>query len=178
MQGLVHVSELGWSRVSDPSQVVQVGDEVTVKVLRVDEATNKIALGLKQLAEDPWTKAAETYAVGQVHSGTVTRLAEFGAFVELEPGIEGLAHASTFPAGQRDAWRRLVKAGQAGTFQIVTVDPVARRIGLSPVPEGTTTAGLAAEQAEEAEAVARATEAPAGGLGSLADKLRDALGRR
>lgn len=179
VQGLVHVSEMGWSRVSDASQAVRVGDEITVKVLRVDDATQKIALGLKQLAEDPWTRVGATYAVGQVHPGRVTRLADFGAFVELEPGIEGLAHASTFPAtGQRGAWRQLVKPGATGAFQVQSVDVEKKRIGLAPVPDGTTTAGLAAEAAEEREALARATAAPSGGLGSMADKLRDALKAR
>ena len=96
IQGLLHVSEMGWSRVTSPSEIVTLGDQITVKVLRVDDATGKISLGLKQLQDDPWAMAASSYAVGQRHSGRVTRVADFGAFVELEPGIEGLAHASTF----------------------------------------------------------------------------------
>ena len=175
VQGLLHVSEMGWSRTTDPSQAVKVGDEITVKVLRVDEGTQKISLGLKQLQEDPWTKVPGSYEVGQVRTGTVTRLAEFGAFVELEPGIEGLAHASTFPPGQRGAWRRTVPVGSIAPFQVVSIEPEKKRIGLAMVPEGTTTATLAADSAEQAAALARATAAPAGGLGSLADKLRDAL---
>ena len=101
VQGLLHVSEMGWSRVSDTSQVVAPGEEITVKVLRVDDDKQKISLGLKQLTADPWTRVHSTYEVGQVCIGRVTRIAEFGAFVELEPGIEALAHASTFaPTGQ------------------------------------------------------------------------------
>ena len=80
-----------------------------MKVLRVDEASGKISLGLKQLQDDPWTTVATTYEVGQVRTGRVTRVAEFGAFVELEPGIEGLAHASTFAAHR--ARRRLGQGG-------------------------------------------------------------------
>ena len=100
IQGLLHVSEMGWSRVSNPNEVVAPGDQITVKVLRVDDATQKISLGLKQLLDDPWATVATTYQVGQVRTGRVTRVADFGAFVELEPGIEGLAHASTFaPTG-------------------------------------------------------------------------------
>jgi small subunit ribosomal protein S1 len=144
-------------------------------VLRVDDATQKIALGLKQLAEDPWTKVAGAYEIGQVRPGRVTRLAEFGAFVELEPGVEGLAHASTFAPGQRDAWRRSVKVGMAGDFQILSVDQDKKRIGVALVPEGTTTASLAADAADQAEATARATAVQVDGFGSLADKLRDAL---
>src|SRR4051812_25851484 len=86
IQGLLHVSEMAWSRVTSPNEVVAPGDQITVKVLRVDEATGKISLGLKQLMDDPWTRAATTYKVGQVLSGRITRVAEFGAFVELEPG--------------------------------------------------------------------------------------------
>ena len=92
---------MGWSRVSDTTQVVAPGEDITVKVLRVDDDTQKIALGLKQLAENPWSKVDATYEVGQVCTGRVTRVADFGAFVELEPGVEGLAHASTFvPTGR------------------------------------------------------------------------------
>src|SRR6185436_12930604 len=86
VQGLLHVSEMGWSRVSDTSQVLNVGDEITVKVLRVDDDKQKISLGLKQLTDDPWSTVPEAYAIGQVRTGRVTRVAEFGAFVELEPG--------------------------------------------------------------------------------------------
>jgi small subunit ribosomal protein S1 len=87
VQGLLHVSEMGWSRVSDTSQVVKPGDDITVKVLRVDDDKQKISLGLKQLTDDPWSKVPETYEIGQVRTGRVTRVAEFGAFVELEPGV-------------------------------------------------------------------------------------------
>src|SRR5215208_5643118 len=93
VQGLLHVSEMGWSRVSDPSNLFKPGEEITVKVLRVDDDKQKISLGLKQLTDDPWSSVPSTYEVGQVRSGRVTRVAEFGAFVEFEPGVEGLAHA-------------------------------------------------------------------------------------
>ena len=91
IQGLLHVSEMSWSRVTDPSTVVQPGDEITVQVLRVDEEQGRISLGLKQLQADPWLAASATYRVGQVMSGRVVRLADFGAFIELAPGIEALA---------------------------------------------------------------------------------------
>ena len=103
VQGLLHVSEMGWSRVADASEVVKPGEEITVKILRVDDDKQRISLGLKQLTDDPWSRVHETYEVGQVRTGRVTRVTEFGAFVELEPGIEGLAHASTFaPTGRSD----------------------------------------------------------------------------
>ena len=109
VQGLLHVSEMAWSHITDPSQVVKPGDEITVKVLQVDEAKGKISLGLRQLTADPWSRAASTYSVGQVHAGRVTRVTEFGAFVELEPGVEGLAHVSTFPpTGKSKGWAAAV----------------------------------------------------------------------
>ncbi len=142
VQGLLHVSEMGWSRVSDTSQVVAPGEEITVKVLRVDDDTQKIALGLKQLAENPWSKVNATYEVGQVRAGRVTRIAEFGAFVELEPGVEGLAHVSTFaPTGRREEWSRSVPVGMTGVFEILSIDPKQKRIGVTLVEEGSARAG-------------------------------------
>jgi len=148
VQGLLHISEMGWSRVTDPSQIVKPGDEITVKVLRVDPAENekqKISLGLKQLEDDPWSKAAEFYTVGQVRGGRVTRVTEFGAFVELEPGVEGLAHASTFPpTGRPGGWTSQVAPGMTGTFEILSVDPEKKRIGVAMPTEGSARAGSAA----------------------------------
>jgi small subunit ribosomal protein S1 len=147
VQGLLHVSEMGWSRVSDTSQVLSPGEEITVKVLRVEHGTQKIALGLKQLTENPWSKVVATYKVGQVLAGRVTHLAEFGAFVELEPGVEGLAHASTFAAtGRREEWSRLVPVGMTGAFEILSIDPERRRIGVSLVEGGSARAGRTASE--------------------------------
>jgi small subunit ribosomal protein S1 len=144
VQGLLHVSEMGWSRVSDTSQVVQPGDEITVKILRVDDDKQKISLGMKQLTDDPWSRVPGTYEIGHVRSGRVTRLAEFGAFVELEPGVEGLAHVSTFaPTGRsgRGEWSTLVALGMTGVFEILSIDLEKKRIGLALVPEGSARAG-------------------------------------
>jgi small subunit ribosomal protein S1 len=176
------VSEMGWSRVSDPTELFKPGDEITVKVLRVDPVEHdkqKISLGLKQLAEDPWSKVLETYAVGQVQMGRVTRLVDFGAFVELAPGIEALAHASTFtPTGRQDGWSKEVAPGMTAAFEILSVDPEKKRIGVALVPEGSTRAAgtLDAREAEELrDDTQRANAAPEEGFGSLADKLRGAL---
>ncbi|HVL68016.1 MAG TPA: S1 RNA-binding domain-containing protein [Vicinamibacterales bacterium] len=142
VQGLLHISEMGWSRVTDPSQVVKPGEEITVKVLQVDDAKQKISLGLKQLAEDPWSRVGTTYAVGQVVMGRVTRVTEFGAFVELEPGVEALAHASAFPpTGRAGGWKVAVRPGTEGAFEILNIDLEKKRIGVAPVPEGSTRAG-------------------------------------
>jgi small subunit ribosomal protein S1 len=182
VQGLLHVSEMDWSRVSDASQVVRPGDEITVKVLRVDEDTQKIALGLKQLTADPWSKAQAAYEVGQVRTGRVTRVTEFGAFVELEPGVEALAHASTFPPAAK-GWSRSVAVGMTAVFEILSIDLEKKRIGVALVEEGSARAAAAKEPAvpDEREAgevrvyTERADVAPAEGFGSLADKLRGAL---
>ncbi len=145
VQGLLHVSEMGWSRVSDPSAMFKPGEPITVKVLRVDQDTEKIALGLKQLTADPWSAVQETYNVGDVRTGRVTRVTEFGAFVELEPGVEALAHASTFaPTGRKDGWSTAVAPGLTAPFEILTIDPDKKRIGVALVPEGSARAGGAA----------------------------------
>jgi small subunit ribosomal protein S1 len=158
VQGLLHVSEMGWSRVSDTSHLVTPGEEITVKVLRVDEDTQKIALGLKQLTADPWSTVHAAYEVGQVRTGRVTRLAEFGAFVELEPGVEGLAHASTFaPTGRSDGWSRSVAVGMTGAFEILSIDPEKKRIGLALVPDGSARDGATAASPREIVPGARIT---------------------
>ena len=145
IQGLLHVSEMGWSRVADTSQVVNPGDEITVKVLNVDEAKGKISLGLKQLTADPWSRVHDTYAIGEVRTGRVTRIAEFGAFVELEPGVEALAHASTFPpTGRPDGWTGQVAAGMTGSFEILSIDPEKKRIGVALLPDGSARADTSA----------------------------------
>ncbi len=175
VQGLLHVSEMGWSRVSSPAEVVETGQEITVKVLRKDD--DRIALGLKQLLADPWSKVPATYEVGQVRPGRVTRVAEFGAFVELEPGIEALAHVSTFPPGGAGAWKASVPVGTTGAFEVMSVDPERRRIGVAPVDEASPRARAAA--ADAAGEPARPSEPqPSQPFGSLADKLRGALKRR
>jgi small subunit ribosomal protein S1 len=180
VQGLLHVSEMGWSRVSHPGQVVQEGQEITVQVLKVDRENSKISLSLKSLQADPWQKASATYAVGQAYLGRVTRLAEFGAFVELEPGIEALAHESTFPA-VKAGWRTLVQEDLTARFRIENVDLERRRIGVSMVAGD--------EHLSETEGPRRTGSAPpvggeqgagqqgGAGFGSLADKLRAAMGR-
>jgi small subunit ribosomal protein S1 len=151
IQGLLHVSDMSWSRASAPGAVVAAGDQITVKVLRVDAATGKISLGLKQLQDDPWSAVGTTYAVGQVRSGRVTRVAEFGVFVELEPGIEALAHASTFPpTGQPGGWAKSVPVGTTASFEILSVDLAQKRIGVALVEEGSSRAAAGASAAQGA----------------------------
>ncbi len=145
VQGLLHVSEMAWSRVADPSKILAPGQEITVKVLRVDENGQKVALGLKQLSADPWSTVEASYAVGQVRAGRIVRLAEFGAFVELEPGVEGLAHASTFaPTGLAAGWSKSVPVGMTGSFEVLSVEPEKKRIGVALVQEGAARGAAAA----------------------------------
>jgi small subunit ribosomal protein S1 len=141
IQGLLHVSEMSWSRSVTPNSIVAPGDQITVKVLRVDDATGKISLGLKQLLDDPWSAVGVNYEVGQVRTGRVTRVAEFGAFVELEPGVEALAHASTFaPTGRPGGWAKSIPAGTTGAFEILSIDLAQKRIGVAMVEEGSSRA--------------------------------------
>jgi small subunit ribosomal protein S1 len=136
VQGLLHISEMAWSRVSAPSEIVKPGEEITVKVLNVDEAKQKISLGLKQLSADPWSTVGDAYTVGQRRPGRITRVTEFGAFVELEPGIEGLAHSSTFAPTTSGGWSSQVSPGMTGTFEILSIDLGQKRIGVALIVEG------------------------------------------
>jgi small subunit ribosomal protein S1 len=150
IQGLLHVSDMSWSRGTTPGALVAAGDQITVKVLRVDEATGKISLGLKQLQDDPWSTVSTTITVGDVRSGRVTRLADFGAFVELAPGIEGLAHASTFPpTGRAGGWANVVPVGSTAAFEVLSIDPAQKRIGLAVVEEGSSRAAGAIASRDE-----------------------------
>ena len=171
VQGLLHVSEMAWARTADTSQLVKPGDEITVKILRVDEATNKISLGLKQLTADPWSGIESRYAVGQVVNGRVTRVAEFGAFIEIEPGVEALAHASTFaPTGRAQRGAPSIAPGTTKAFEILTIDLEKKRMGVSPVPDGSSRADDTVREYQEREVAA-----PAEAFGSMADTLRRAL---
>ena len=154
--GLIHVSELSWQRVKDPSEVVQPGQKVKVVVLKLDREHRKVGLGLKQLTASPWDDISEKYHVGQVVTGKVTRLMDFGAFVELEPAVEGLIHISELAPQRVRRVIDVVKAGQEVQVMIQGVNPEQRRISLSlkaalpkePEPEA------ASEEPEEEEAPA------------------------
>ena len=173
VQGLLHVSEMAWERVPDARQFVKSGDEITVKVLRVDADKQKISLGLKQLAADPWSRAAETYKVGQLRSGRVTRVADFGPFIELEPGVEGLVPLSESGVPREADVKKAFRVGDELQVVVLDVDAAARRIRLSV--SGVQTMREAAEMREYTD---RTDGAAPEKLGSLADKLRDALNKR
>jgi small subunit ribosomal protein S1 len=144
--------------------------------LRVDNDGERLALGLKQLMADPWVAAASSYEVGQVKTGRITRIADFGAFVELEPGVEALAHFSTFaPTGRADAWAKSISVGQTAPFEILAIDVDKKRIGVGMVQDDAEIRdGKRVDEVKEYRE--RQTVAPSGGgIGSLADQLRGAL---
>jgi small subunit ribosomal protein S1 len=129
--GLIHVSELSWDKVRHPKDVLTVGQEIEVYVLRLDYEQKRIGLSLKRTQPDPWTTVAEHYQVGQVVVGRITNLADFGAFVQLEPGVEGLIHISELADIPLSHPKELVRKGEQLTLVVLHVDPERRRIGLS-----------------------------------------------
>jgi small subunit ribosomal protein S1 len=131
VDGLIHVSDLSWSRIEKPEQVVQPGQTVQVKILKIDPQTRKISLGLKQLQEDPWSTAPSRFPEGTVLTGKVTRLTDFGAFVEIEPGIEGLVHVSQLSHQRVRKPADVVQIGQQVQVRVLKVDPVQKRLSLS-----------------------------------------------
>src|SRR6185312_7229912 len=131
VDGLLHVADISYSRIGKASEVVNIGDELDVKILKIDPGTRKISLGLKQLQEDPWTIATRTFQVGDRVSGTVSRLADFGAFVELLPGVDGLIHLSELSWNKRVRKPGdMLKVGERVETVILQVNPAERRIGL------------------------------------------------
>ena len=131
IDGLVHISELSWNHVNHPSEVVKVGDEVEVEVLDVDLQRERISLGLKQTTEDPWLKLIESYPVGTIVDGKVTKVVPFGAFVELGNNVEGLVHISEMAAKHIDTPAQVVKVGQDVKVKVMDINPDRRRISLS-----------------------------------------------
>lgn len=131
IDGLIHISELSWSHVNHPSEVVKVGEEVEVEVLDVDLQRERISLGLKQTTEDPWTKLVETYPVGAVVDGKVTKVVPFGAFIELGDNVEGLVHISEMALKHIDSPNQVVKVGNDVKVKVMDVNVERRRISLS-----------------------------------------------
>ncbi|ACZ37933.1 30S ribosomal protein S1 [Sphaerobacter thermophilus] len=129
--GLVHLSELSWSRVKHPSEVLKVGEEVDVYVLGINAEEKKIALSIKRTQPEPWSRVAMKYEVGQLVLGTVTQLANFGAFARIEDGIEGLIHVSELSEQRIGHPRQVVSEGQDLILRIIRIDPARRRMGLS-----------------------------------------------
>ncbi len=137
--GLVHISELAWHRVRHPREVLSVGDEVDVYVLRLDHERGRIGLSIKRLHPDPWTLVDDNYQVGQLVRGKITNIVDFGAFARLEPGVEGLIHISELAEGKINHPSSVVRKGDEVTLRIISTNSGRRRIGLSlrqtPPPE-------------------------------------------
>jgi small subunit ribosomal protein S1 len=131
IDGLLHVTDMAWRRVSHPSEIVNVGDTVKVQIIRINPETQRISLGMKQLEADPWAGIAAKYPVGARFKGKVTNIADYGAFVELEPGVEGLIHVSEMSWTKKNVHPgKIVSTSQEVEVQVLEVDPQKRRISL------------------------------------------------
>jgi small subunit ribosomal protein S1 len=131
VEGLIHVSELSWGRVRHPEDVLACGQEIDALVLSVNREQCRVALSLKALQPDPWSKVADRYTVGQVIDGVVTNVVKFGAFVGIEEGLEGLIHVSELGDGNFLHPRSVLREGDRVRARIVQIDPAGRRLGLS-----------------------------------------------
>jgi len=174
IDGLIHISELSWSHVNHPSEILNIGDTVKVKVLDIDRDRQRISLGLKQTQEDPWQRIVDTYNVGDELAGKVTKVVTFGAFVEILDGVEGLVHISELAAHHVESPREIVHPGDEIRVKILEIDSERRRLSLSakrvedqilpvsrpgePAPEAEDAAG--APEAEVATEDGAAVEAP------------------
>ena len=165
IDGLIHISELSWSHVNHPSEILSIGDVVPVKVLDIDRDRQRISLGLKQTQEDPWQRVIDTYRIGDELEGKVTKVVTFGAFVEIMDGVEGLVHISELAHHHVENPREIVEPGQDVRVKILEIDSERRRLSLS------------VKRVEEqlphiksaAEAGAAAAEATGGEIGDVPD---------
>jgi len=131
IDGLIHISELSWSHVNHPSEILSIGDTVKVKVLDIDRDRQRISLGLKQTQEDPWQRIVDTYNVGDELEGKVTKVVTFGAFVEILDGVEGLVHISELAPHHVESPREIVHPGDEIRVKILEIDSERRRLSLS-----------------------------------------------
>jgi small subunit ribosomal protein S1 len=131
IDGLLHVTDMAWRRVNHPSEILNVGDTVKVQIIRINPETQRISLGMKQLLADPWSAIEAKYPIGARITGTVTNIADYGAFVELEPGVEGLIHVSEMSWTKKNVHPgKIVSTSQQVDVQVLEVDPAKRRISL------------------------------------------------
>jgi small subunit ribosomal protein S1 len=131
IDGLIHISELSWSHVNHPSEILSIGDTVSVKVLDIDRDRQRISLGLKQTQEDPWQRVVDTYNIGDELEGTVTKVVTFGAFVEILDGVEGLVHISELAQHHVENPREIIQPGDPVRVKILEIDSERRRLSLS-----------------------------------------------
>jgi small subunit ribosomal protein S1 len=170
IDGLIHISELSWSHVNHPSEILNIGDTVQVKVLDIDRERQRISLGLKQTQEDPWQRIVDTYNVNDELEGAVTKVVTFGAFVEILDGVEGLVHISELAAHHVESPREVVHPGDVIRVKILEIDSERRRLSLSakrvedqilPLPRAADAAGKEAS----AEPATEETQPEAGAEG-------------
>ncbi|MEK7164421.1 MAG: S1 RNA-binding domain-containing protein [Patescibacteria group bacterium] len=136
LEGLVHISELAWQRIDNPSDIVKVGDKIKAKIISLDD--NRVSLSIKQMMSDPWRDVGNKYKVGQIVSGKVLKLSPYGAFVELDKDIHGLAHVSELSGKTGKTPAQLLKAGETKEFKIISLEPGAHRLGLALADSETT----------------------------------------
>ena len=129
--GLVHLSEISWDHIKHPSEVLEVGQEVKVKVISVDKEKKRIGLSIRQTQDDPWAERVAKYQVGQLVEGVITRLTKFGAFARLDDNIEGLIHISEISEKRIEHAKEVLKEGDKITLRVIKIDPANHRIGLS-----------------------------------------------
>jgi small subunit ribosomal protein S1 len=160
IDGLIHISELSWSHVNHPSEILTIGSTVQVKVLDIDRERQRISLGLKQTQEDPWQRVVDTYNVGDELEGTVTKVVTFGAFVEILDGVEGLVHISELAPHHVENPREIVTPGDDVKVKILEIDSERRRLSLSV-------------KRVEDQVLPSASRAPEGGMATDAGDLDD-----
>jgi small subunit ribosomal protein S1 len=176
IDGLIHISELSWSHVNHPSELLEIGQEVRVKVLDIDRERQRISLGLKQTQSDPWQQVIDTYQQGDVVEGRVTKVVTFGAFVEVIPGVEGLVHISELATHHVENPREVVQQGETLRAKIIEMDAERRRLSLSlkRVEEGESTRPGIGEEAPDLGLSEEVFVEDAAGETALADETVEA----
>ncbi|MFA6960342.1 MAG: 30S ribosomal protein S1 [Opitutaceae bacterium] len=173
IDGMVHVSDLSWTRkVNHPSEILKKGDEVEAIVLDVDASQQRISLGVKQLAVDPWTDIDAFFKIGDVVTGTISKITSFGAFVELKDGIDGLVHISQISEERIEKVKDVLKPGQEVTARVIKIDRDERRLGLSVKAANYSEQQLAAETASF-ESLSRDSSGDMMNLGDILDAASD-----
>jgi small subunit ribosomal protein S1 len=131
VDGLLHVTDMAWRRVNDPKEILSIGETVKVQVIKVNKETHRISLGMKQLQDDPWNAVEARYPLDSVHTGRVTNITDYGAFVELEPGVEGLVHVSEMSWTKKNVHPgKIVSTSQEVEVMVLEIDTAKRRVSL------------------------------------------------
>lgn len=154
--GLVHISELAWYRVNHPREVLEIGDEIEVEILKLDKKKQRISLSRKRLVANPWDTAEERYGINELVEGKITRIVDYGAFAQIEPGVEGLLHVSQLARTNVEKVSDVVKEGETHLLRVVSLDTRRQRIGLSlkAVTTSEQIEWMAQKEMEKAEAAA------------------------